>query len=76
MEQLLELLRELRPDLDFDRCGDLVDGGRLDSLDILTLVSEVEERFDVTVPTAEILPENFNSAGRLWAMIQRLSREG
>ena len=56
-------------------CRDLIDGRYLDSLTILALVAELEEEFDVTIPTVEIVPANFNSAEAMWAMIERLQEE-
>lgn len=76
MEQLLEILEEIRPDLDFANCQDLIDGHHLNSLDIISIVAELEDAFDITVPTVEVVPHNFNSAQNLWAMIQRLQEEG
>lgn len=76
MEQLLEILREIQPNVDYDHCDTLIDGHFLDSLDILALVAEVEEVFDIIIPTVEIIPENFNSAARLWDLIQRLREDG
>ncbi|HIY06609.1 MAG TPA: acyl carrier protein [Candidatus Evtepia faecigallinarum] len=76
MEQLLEILREIQPNVDYDHCDTLIDGHFLDSLDILALVAEVEEVFDIIIPTVEIVPENFNSAARLWDLIQRLREDG
>lgn len=76
MEQLLEILREIQPTVDYDHCDSLIDGHFLDSLDILALVAEVEEVFDIIIPTVEIIPENFNSAARLWDLIQRLREDG
>lgn len=75
MEQLLEILEEIRPDLDFANCQDLIDGHHLNSLDIISIVAELEDAFDITVPTVEVIPHNFNSAQNLWAMIQRLQEE-
>ena len=62
MDRLLELLEEIRPDLDFETCQDLIDGHHLNSLDIISIVAEVEDAFDVTIPTVEVIPHNFNSA--------------
>ena len=76
MEQLLEILEEIRTDLDFANCQDLIDGHHLNSLDIISIVAELEDAFDITVPTVEVIPHNFNSAQNLWAMIQRLQEEG
>ena len=75
MEQLLKILSDLHPDVDFSVTGDLVDDGILDSLDIVTLVTEIHSEFDVTIPAEEIVPENFNSAEALMALIEKLDEE-
>jgi D-alanine--poly(phosphoribitol) ligase subunit 2 len=72
MEDLLQILKELHPDVDFETCTTLIDDKILDSFDIVSLIAEIDNTFDVAVPAEEIVPENFNSAEALWAMIQRL----
>ena len=72
MKKLLEILEDIAPDVDFEGCETLIDDGLLDSFSILTIVGELEEEFGVAVTPAEIIPENFNSAKALWAMVQRL----
>lgn len=75
MEKLIEILEEIQPDVDYETCTDLVDAHRIDSLAILSIVSEIEDAFDITVPTVEIIPANFNSAQSLWNMILRLQED-
>lgn len=75
MEQLLAILSELHPNVDFEKTSDLIDDGILDSLDIVTLVTEIHSAFDVTIPAEEIIPENFNSAEALMALIEKLDEE-
>ena len=75
MEKLLEILKEIHPDVDFSTEEDLIGDGILDSLDIVTLVTEIHSEFDVTIPAEEIVPENFNSAAALMALIERLDEE-
>ena len=72
MERLLEILEEINPDIDFENCTTLIDDGLLVSFAILEIVAEINDAFDVEVSAPEIIPENFNSAQALWAMIQRL----
>ena len=72
MEKLIEILSSLHPEVDFDTEEGLVDDGILDSLDIVTLVTEINAELDVTIPAEEIVPENFNSAAALWALIEKL----
>jgi len=72
MEKLIEILESLQPEVDYETCEDLVDGRHLDSLTILSLISEIEDEFDVEIPTVEIIPANFNSAKSIWALIEKL----
>ena len=72
MEELYEILKELHPEVDFESAEGLIDDGILDSLDMVTLVTEINDRFDVSIPPEEIIPENFNSAKDLWALICKL----
>ena len=75
MEKLIEILEELRPDVDYETREDLVDGRYLDSLTILSLIAEIEDEFDVEVPAVEIIPSNFNSVKSIWALIEKLKEE-
>ncbi len=75
MDELLEILEDLAPGTDFENCTTLIDDHILDSFAILSLVSEIEDAFDVEVSPAELTPANFNSAKTLWAMIERLQDE-
>ena len=75
MEKLLEILSDLHPEVDFETNEGLIDDGILDSLDIVTIVTEIDDKFDVTIPAEEIIPENFNSAKALMALITRLDEE-
>ncbi len=75
MERLIEILEEIQPEIDYTTCTDLIDGHYLDSLSIISLVAELEEEFDITIPTVDIVPDNFNSAENLWTLITRLQEE-
>lgn len=75
MEQLLNILAELHPDVDFETEEQLIDNKILDSFDIVTLVAEIDAEFDVAIPAEELVPENFNSAKALYALIERLMEE-
>ena len=72
MDKLIEILSAIHPDVDFENTVDLIDDGILDSLDIVTIVTEINDVFDVTIPAEEIVPENFNSAEALYALIEKL----
>ncbi len=75
MEKLIAILNSLHPDVDFEGNESLIDDGILDSLDIVSLVTEINAEFDVTIPAEEIIPENFNSAKALMELITRLDEE-
>jgi acyl carrier protein len=75
MEELIEILEELQPDVDYANCTTLIDDHYLDSLTIISLVAELEDNFDVEIPTVEIIPSNFNSAQAIWDMVTRLQEE-
>lgn len=72
MEKLIEILEDIQPGVDYDNCTTLIDDHIFDSFDILSLVTELEDAFDIEVSPAEIVPENFNSAKSLWNMVCRL----
>lgn len=75
MDELLEILNGLHPEIDFETEEHLIDDVILDSFDIVTLISEIQEVFDVTIDAKRIIPENFNSAKALYALIQELEDE-
>lgn len=75
MEELLEILQDLHPEVDFETCDTLIDDKILDSFDIVTIISEVNEIFDVAISAEFIKPENFNSAEALYNLIQTLEDE-
>jgi acyl carrier protein len=75
MEALLDILKELHIDVDFENCTTLIDDKILDSFDIVTLVAEIDEEFGVAIPAGELVPENFNSAKAIYALIERLENE-
>ncbi len=75
MEELMKILKELRPEVDFENEDKLIDNGILDSFDLVALVGEINDTFDVEVEFEDMEPENFNSAKAMYAMIQRLEDE-
>ncbi|MDE7272058.1 MAG: acyl carrier protein [Lachnospiraceae bacterium] len=75
MEELMEILKELHPEVDFEQCSTLVDDKILDSFDIVSIIAEIADQFEVTISAEHIIPENFNSAQALYSLIQRLEEE-
>lgn len=72
MEKLLELLKSIRPDVDFENEKALIDDGILDSFDVVSVISEIEDEFGVQIRISELDPENFNSVESIWSLIQQL----
>lgn len=75
MDEILKILERLHPDVDFENCDTLIDDGILDSFDIVSIIAEISEEFDVKIGAEQIVPENFNSAEALWELVQRLEDE-
>ncbi len=72
MDKMLEILRGVRPDVDFENEKLLIDGNVLDSFDIIAIVSEFSEAFEVDIDVADLEPENFNTIEAMWELIQSL----
>ncbi|MCI8420217.1 MAG: acyl carrier protein [Oscillospiraceae bacterium] len=75
MDKLMQLLEENCPSIDFAGEKALIDDGILDSLDIVMLVGEINDAFSITITAEDLVPENFNSAEAIWALVQRLQAE-
>ena len=73
--QLLDILRDLHPDIDFETAEGLIDRKILTSFDVVSNVAELSETYDVELGAVDIVPENFNSARALFALIQRIENE-
>lgn len=72
---LLNMLRDMHPDIDFERAEDLIDGKVLTSFDVVSIVAELAETYGVELGAVDIVPENFNSAKALFALIERRENE-
>lgn len=75
MENVMQILTENFPDIDFAAENALIDDGILTSLDIVMLVGELSNAFDIEITVDDLLPENFNSAAAIAALVERLSNE-
>lgn len=74
-EELMEILTELRPEVDFATETQLIDDGILDSFDLVSLIGEINDSFDVEISFDDIEPENFNSVDAMEKLIQKLQGE-
>lgn len=72
MDKLLEILKGIRPDVDFENETELIDDGILDSFDVVSIISEIDDAFGVQIRINELEPENFNSAEAIWSLIEKL----
>ena len=72
MDTLLEILNDIDDTVDWENETALIDDRILDSFGVISLISELEDQFEVEIDASEIVPENFNSADAMWKMIQRL----
>lgn len=75
MEELIKILQEIKPGVDFETEENLIEGEVLDSFDIVNLVSKIDSEFDVEITPADLVPENFKSAKTIYALIQKLDEE-
>lgn len=75
MEELIEILEDIDPEVDYHTCTTLVDDGILTSFELVMLVTQINDTFGVTIPPDQIVPKNFNSAESIYAMIERLEGE-
>lgn len=74
MEELLKILAEIRPDVDFENETALIDDGILDSFDVVSIISELDDAFGVQIRITELDPDNFNSLESIWNLVQSLKK--
>ncbi len=75
MEQMLKVLEEIRPDVDFVNEKKLIDGKVLGSFDIIAIVNGLDQEFDIEIDIDDLEPENFNTIEAMWELIQKLQDE-
>lgn len=72
MEELLTLLKEINPNVDYENTKNLMSGKVIDSIDMTTILAELEDTFDIEIDMEYITPQYFDSVEAIWAMIQEL----
>ncbi len=72
-EEIYEILADLRPEFDFKNSENFVEDGYLDSFDIVTLISTIEEKYNIVVDGLDVLPENFESVDAIISLINKSS---
>lgn len=75
MEELIDLLKDIKDDVDFEHSTTLIDDRELDSFDIIQIVAALNDEYDIKIPASDIIPKNFNSAKAIYDMVQRLQDE-
>ncbi len=75
MEELIEILTDINPDVDYGKEQALIDGKILDSFSIITLIGEISDHFDIEIGPKYLVPENFNSVQAMWDMIGKIQDE-
>lgn len=75
MEHLIELLKSVRPDVDFENEDALIDDEILSSFDIISMVSEINVQYGIEIQVDDLLPENFNSVEAIMELIERMENE-
>ena len=75
MDELMDILMEIDPDIDYETEDQLIDGKVLDSFSIVNLVAQISDVFDIDISPKYLIPENFNSAEAMWEMIQTIQDE-
>lgn len=72
MEKLINILKSIRPDIDFETEKALIDDGLLDSFDVVSIISEIDDNYGVQIRINELDPENFNSVEAIMSLINKL----
>lgn len=75
MERLFEILEGIRPDVDFINEQKLMEDGILDSFDVVSIISELNDEYGISIRVNELLPENFNTAEAMMNMVKRLQNQ-
>ena len=75
MQRLLEILEGIRPDVEFANESNLMDNGILDSFDIVSIISELNDEYNISIRVNELNPVNFNSAASIMEMVERLKNK-
>ncbi len=71
-EQILALLKEIKPTKSLENVDNIIEGGYIDSFELMALISGLNEKFGVEVSVEDMIPENFNSVESMALMVERL----
>ena len=71
MKNVLEILKEIRPEFDFSASSDFISDGMLDSFDMVTLVAALDKNYGVSIQGTDIVPENFQNVAAIEALLRK-----
>ena len=74
-DEIIDILEDINPDVDYEDCTTLIDDRFIDSLSMVSLIAELEDAFDITIPAVEVVAGNFNSVDAMCALVKRLAEE-
>ncbi len=73
-ERVISILNEVKPTRDLSAIEDIVEGGYLDSFELMFLITKLSEEFNIEIDVAEVVPENFNSVAAIAEMVEKLEK--
>jgi acyl carrier protein len=71
MKTVLEVLKAIRPEFDFTKSEDFIADGMLDSFDVITLISELDQCYGISISGTDILPENVRNIAAITRLLQK-----
>ena len=75
MSKIESILKNIKPEVDFNKSQDFVEDGLLDSLELIELIEGIEEEYQIEIEPMDILPENFSSISQIEAVIVKAGGE-
>ena len=72
MKSLIKILQESVPEVNFESNNALISGGALDSLDVVNIISDISDAYNIEIPVEDIIPENFDSISSIQKLIDRI----
>ncbi|MDC0298111.1 acyl carrier protein [Akkermansiaceae bacterium] len=75
MEKVLSIVEEIRPDVDFSEETALIDDGVLDSFDIVSIISDLNDKYEINIRVHDLTPKNFNSVEAIVNLVERKRQE-
>ena len=70
-EKILEILQDLRPELDFTESNDFIEDGYLDSFDMIVLISQLDKNYGISILGEDIIPENFSNIENIINIVKK-----